>query len=189
MRTKSVIACVVALLVTAHVSAEQEVVESLCKAHEHQYFSCHIQGTAKVASLCGSVDLSDETESAIYDAQDSAYLQYRFGTPEKNELVYPTTTKNSFKKFGGGNIRTYFGAILEVEFTIGIYRYNLSSASWAQNDERTKVSEFQGIKVWKGNNPPKEFHCTGNPFKDSMRKRDTYGDFDKLTRQLSENHQ
>ena len=187
---KFVFAYLATLLLATHVLADEETASSLCGADEHQYFSCRVHKSAKIVSLCGNVDLSESGGSKLFDEQDSAYLQYRFGSPEKIEMIYPKTKQDSFAKFGGGNIRTYFGALQEVEFSIGEYRYNVSSSSFAQNDERTDVKEFYGVKVTKGNSiTPKEFLCDTNPFHDARRKRDTWGDFNVITDQLQDHHQ
>jgi hypothetical protein len=140
-------------------------------------------------SLCGNVDLSDRKHAAIYNKSDSAYLQYRFGTSSNTEMVYPKQQKSSFEKFGGGNIRNYFGALQEVAFSVRRYRYTISSESFAQNDERTDVKGFNGIRVWEGDSlQPKELYCATSPFRDSLRKRDTSEDFNIITDQLSELH-
>ena len=184
---KFVIACLTTLLSAAQVMADEEAISSLCSADEHQYFSCRIHKSTKIVSLCGNVDLSESGGSKLFDEQDTAYLQYRFGSPEKIEMIYPKTQKDSFAKFGGGNIRTFFGAFQEVEFSVGEYRYNVSSSSFAQNDERTDEKEFYGVKVTKGNSiTPKEFLCDTNPFRDVRRKRDTWWDFNVITNQLQE---
>ena len=49
-----------------------------CLANEHVYFSCGIDGSDKVVSLCGGMK----------DSQPS-WLQYRFGAIGHTELTYP----------------------------------------------------------------------------------------------------
>ena len=174
-------------LCAMQVSATETANASLCRAGEHQYFSCHIQGSAKVASLCGNVDLSSLDRTTIFNERDTAYLQYRFGTPINIEMMYPKQGRNSFKKFGGSNIRNYFGALQEVTFSVGKYRYSVSSEAFAQDDVRNDIKEFYGIRVWESMSlTPKEFNCATSPFADPSRSRDTWGDFDKITEQLSE---
>lgn len=55
---------------------------SLCQADEVNFDSCVVEG--KVASFCASKKLTEK----------SGYLQYRFGTPEKVEMVFPAIRRN-----------------------------------------------------------------------------------------------
>jgi hypothetical protein len=49
------------------------------------YFSCRIEGSHKLVSLCGGLVRDPETSERRADA----WLQYRFGPPGKPELVFP----------------------------------------------------------------------------------------------------
>jgi len=62
---------------------------SLCADNEKTYFSCSAGPERKLASLCGSKSLQ----------RPNSYLQYRFGTQKKLELVFPDDKKNSLVKF------------------------------------------------------------------------------------------
>lgn len=55
---------------------------SLCQADEVNFDSCVVEG--KVASYCASKKIPEK----------GGYLQYRFGTPEKVEMVFPTVRRN-----------------------------------------------------------------------------------------------
>lgn len=126
MRTIKLMVHLSALCWMAHASASQDA-STLCTADEYQYFSCRIDGSSKVVSLCGNIDFSDASRLAVDSENHSVYLQYRFGTPGHIDMLYPKTKGNSFKKFGGGNIRTYSATVLEVGFSVG--RYQVSDQS------------------------------------------------------------
>ena len=55
-------------------------VATLCGANEESVLSCQIAGSDKVLSVCASSDLAQ-----------GGYIQYRFGSQENVELVYPET--------------------------------------------------------------------------------------------------
>jgi hypothetical protein len=63
--------------------------DSLCAANEQVLFSCPIGKLQKIASLCGSPELK----------KGNGYLQYRYGSREKIELVFPATRDGSLEKF------------------------------------------------------------------------------------------
>lgn len=56
----------------------EEADVTLCEPDEDIYFSCPLPG-GKVVSVCASGN----------DDPSSGYVQYRYGAPEKIELVYP----------------------------------------------------------------------------------------------------
>jgi hypothetical protein len=58
--------------------------ESLCAANEQVFFNCPIKDSTKLLSVCGRA---------------GDYLQYRFGSHGKPELVYPKTKEGSLTKF------------------------------------------------------------------------------------------
>jgi hypothetical protein len=69
---------------------------SLCAADERVYFSCQAGKGSKRIALCGQVK----------GAADGVhgFLQYRFGTREHTEMIYPSSRDESLDKF------TYGGA-------------------------------------------------------------------------------
>ncbi|WP_426341455.1 hypothetical protein ACN9MZ_06785 [Pseudoduganella sp. S-14] len=77
--------------------AENAIAQTHCnEAHgEVTHFSCAITGTKKVASLCGG------------GYGDSESVQYRFGRVGMPEFVYPTSGKESLKKFEGHYFNKY----------------------------------------------------------------------------------
>lgn len=85
--------------------------ESLCSASEQKIFSCHTG--RKIISVCASKKFT----------LDSGYLQYRFGTKDSTELVYPQSkvpAKNHFYYYDIGYSR---GWISHLSFKNGKYKY------------------------------------------------------------------
>ena len=101
------------LCLSGPVAAQQS---SLCAPGERVLFSCSLQQTKKLVSLCTSQNLSPT----------SGYLQYRFGVPGKVELDYPPG--KAFAKGRLGLVRTQFlrSASYGVEFSSKGYDYALS---------------------------------------------------------------
>ena len=62
---------------------------SLCQANEQTIWSCAVATKNKTASVCASKDL----------AEDTGYVQYRFGSVGKIELEFPKERKDSQKAF------------------------------------------------------------------------------------------
>lgn len=102
----------VALLPVAAAAADA----SLCPDALRTVFSCRTG--AKTISVCASADLS----------RNSGFLQYRFGTPQRTELVLPTTregwretTRAAVLSYSGGGGAT-------IIFRNGDYRYIVYTA-------------------------------------------------------------
>lgn len=72
------------------VAAQKKTVapKSLCQKDEKMIWNCATTKN-KIASVCASKDLAEET----------GYVQYRFGAPGKIELEYPRERQNSQKAF------------------------------------------------------------------------------------------
>lgn len=82
--------------------------DSLCTSKEHVYFSCAF-ANGKRASLCGDAFVAEKGGEWIEPAHP--WLQYRFGTPGKIELVYPSIRDDSLSMFYGENFRAQGGAV------------------------------------------------------------------------------
>jgi hypothetical protein len=92
-------------------------VESHCAHDEQILFSCSIKGSQKVLSLCGSRQLT----------KNKGYIQYRYGSPGRIELEYPSVRAGSQSKFTYSH---YFRARVdrtEVGFKNGTYDYSVFS--------------------------------------------------------------
>jgi hypothetical protein len=93
----------VALMLCAPLAA---TAASLCSKGEVDYFSCKVAGSAKSISLCGSALHAAGGKGIGADA----WLQYRYGTPGKPELVYPAKKEPLSRHFEGHSM--YTGDIL-----------------------------------------------------------------------------
>ncbi|MCW6057993.1 hypothetical protein [Pseudomonas fragariae (ex Marin et al. 2024)] len=83
---------VIACLCAGPLDAGQTDVDSLgmtlCAAEEDVYFSCPLPGN-KIVSVCASNN----------KAPGSGYVQYRYGTPDNMELLYPNKKAPPVGKF------------------------------------------------------------------------------------------
>lgn len=85
-------------LVLAGIAQPLNAADSLCTKGETTYFSCRVKG-GKLVSLCGDAYVKEQTP--YWEESDNPWLQYRFGLPERVELVYPLSRKESLNKFEG----------------------------------------------------------------------------------------
>lgn len=86
---RSLLAALLMLALPAFSSAAQ----TLCLKDEVDYFSCPVKG-GKILSICSNlaeVDISGP----------DSWVQYRFGTPNKVELAFPSEKAESFSRFEG----------------------------------------------------------------------------------------
>jgi hypothetical protein len=158
------------------------VAETLCSKNEHQYFSCGIYGSNKIVSICGNVDLENRNLES-FEADEDAYMQYRFGTKNNIELTFPKEKKLSIGKFYGQNIHTHFVSVENINFRIGQYHYSVENSSSSLDDNSSNI--FTGIIIYKvGQKIPKKYSCKGDAFFDQNRKRNTYDDFSKIADKL-----
>lgn len=113
--------------------AQGSSVDSLCVAGEQALFACPIG--KKLVSVCASKDL-DESKGS---------MQYRFGTPEKLELVHPEVPAHPSKhfKFQRTYSRVEAAEILELAFQRG-------NVSYAVFTESIKGKNAAGINVTVG---------------------------------------
>ena len=129
--------------------------ETLCEPKEVVYYSCNIAGTQKQVSLCGN-DLNDP---------DGFWLQYRFGRPNKLELVYPDIrdkSKDLFidSGFEISHFRRNGGWDSEVSFTTNGWSYTI--ISWMAREGETTGTE--GIFVAKDRSGHgTTFKCNSSP--------------------------
>lgn len=88
---------------------------SLCGKNEQVIFSCLMQKSAKLLSLCGSQEL---------DAQ-KGYVQYRFGNPGKIELEYPAERKDTQSAFSYSRYTRPLVTYLSLRFETNGYEYSI----------------------------------------------------------------
>ncbi len=105
---------------------EISIANTLCTPSEKVLFSCNLKNSKKTASVCAPTNLTS-TEG---------YLQYRFGTQKKLELVYPPTKKSTQELFYWRELRPYQSSLRELTFKSGDYYYTLgvSEGSEVVND-------------------------------------------------------
>ncbi|WP_426206526.1 hypothetical protein [Pseudomonas sp. TWP3-1] len=103
--------------------AEEEVLEAeveditLCNAQEDIYFSCPLSG-GKIVSVCALGNTNP----------NSGYVQYRYGVPEKIELVYPQSKIPPKGRFYVVNASEGSVSLNIIKFYNGKYTYLVSQA-------------------------------------------------------------
>ena len=125
---------------------------TLCTADERVIFSCVLKQPAKIVSVCGSKDLTNE----------KGYLQYRFGMPGKVELEFPKERANTQQQFEYSH---YFRArvdMTEINFTVNDVSYSVFDDY--NGEEKPEVSE-QGVSInWPGTNKKEvRYLCSSKP--------------------------
>jgi hypothetical protein len=108
----------IALLLASFLPTVSLAAETLCERNEVVRFSCRIKNSAKTVSVCSSKILNE----------DSGYLQYRFGTPKKIELTFPSERKNTLGEFTWESHRPYQGYYDSLGFVNGEYMYTIYMA-------------------------------------------------------------
>lgn len=88
---------------------------SHCHSEERSVFSCRLEDSEKVISLCVSQDFSS----------DQGYLQYRFGPIGDVELAYPEDQQNTQEMFLWQSIGYSGGWDTRVQFSKGGYTYRV----------------------------------------------------------------
>jgi len=132
------------LLWSLFTSAYAEV--SHCRKDEVTYFSCPIERSNKIASLCGNIALN-HVEAGH---RKSSWLQYRFGRPGKLELTYPSQKAGSLSKFTGEFHRSAEGSDNYIYFTNNGIEYGIGCI-----DARAKKCNITAAG--------KEFICASQP--------------------------
>jgi hypothetical protein len=86
-------------LVLCAASGQASAADSLCAPNEEVFFNCRIKDSPKLLSVCGRA--GEEARRGAPLPGD--YLQYRFGSHDKPELVFPKARKGSLDKFRAAN--------------------------------------------------------------------------------------
>jgi len=93
-----------------------------CKSQENTVFSCKIQKSRKVVSLCA-------TTRMVNDKMKTVALQYRFGkTNTARELEFPLSETDSLELF---KLYQYFGSQIfstTISFSIGEFDYAINDS-------------------------------------------------------------
>jgi hypothetical protein len=130
---------------------------SLCAADEHVYFSCQAEKSAKRIALCGQVKGGNGVQG---------FLQYRFGTREHPEMVYPSSRNESLEKFtyDGAYQKTARMDTSEVSFHSGSFDYTVYIVSYPLGDaESDGYGRESGVRVARGGKDVATVKCGSEP--------------------------
>lgn len=121
-----------------------KVPESLCDLNKEIIsFSCRL-ANYKLVSVCASRDLGP----------DAGYIVYRYGLPDKVEMIYPTTTQEPRHIFWYSNDSIkhvhQLGSQLSLSFVNKSYRYTVFSHRYMLNNNQREINRA-GISVAKDN--------------------------------------
>jgi hypothetical protein len=143
---RNLLIAVLALFAVDYANADSE--KSHCSLSEQTYFNCRVRGSDKVASVCGS-GYNEEQKT-------SGYLQYRFGSMGKLEMVYPPQAKADEMQdrftFSASRNSSYSQYDLELQFTNLGYAYAIHSS---ETHKQEAVSYSSSMTVWRLNDPCK----------------------------------
>ena len=154
---------------------EHKVPESLCDLNKEIIsFSCRLAND-KLISVCASRDLGP----------DAGYITYRYGLPDKVEMIYPATTQ------GPQNIFWYsddsmkhvhqLGSQSSLSFVNNSYRYTVFSHRYMLNNNQHEIDRA-GISVAEGSHIVFQKLCNGGFFYTTTRilhhdNWKTYGEY------------
>lgn len=131
MNRPTLLCGLVAILIMVSAGARAQ---SLCIGTETEYFSCRIQQSVKILSICGS---SLESIEKLPN-RSNAWLQYRYGPPGKPELTFPSVRHGSLDAFAHERHTGY----QTLTFSIGSESYTVFAV---QNIETEEISK--GVEV------------------------------------------
>ncbi len=120
--------------------------DTLCRPDEVVYFSCGIENSKKIVSLCGNKKFEFLHAANEEQLNKEVWLQYRFGVPGKLELVYPEQKYESLNKFKATYTRNLPGTTSSLFFvTHGIvYSVNVWEI-WLEESDTD--NSFYGVVV------------------------------------------
>jgi hypothetical protein len=134
---------------------------SLCAADERVYFSCQAGKGPKRIALCGQVKGGADGVRG--------FLQYRFGTREHPEMVYPSSRDESLEKFTFGGAYQKLGRMesKEISFHSGSFGYTVYTESYPLGDaESDGYAHGAGVRVAKGGKDVATVKCGDEPQED-----------------------
>lgn len=113
----------------------------LCRRGEEVFFSCRIQPSEKFVSICGVT--ADQTVTA---------LQYRFGTPRRVELAYPSAGEDFAPRFQMEHVNSSYGNgggqfYEELFFRSGGFYYAILSGRHS-NEDGSRFEVDREVKVY-----------------------------------------
>jgi hypothetical protein len=120
--------------------------DTLCAPTEQVFFNCRIKDSPKLLSVCGR----GAEEAARGAAVPGAYLEYRFGSRDKPELVFPKTREGSLHKFWVATefVRSAFYESHQLSFQSGGTEYRVYAVSQlADAGPDAPPDEYGGVIV------------------------------------------
>jgi hypothetical protein len=129
--------------------------ETLCRISEKVIFNCSLHNGKKLVSVCSSEKLT----------KDDGYLQYRFGTILKTELVYPSTTKGTQAQFFWRYMRGSEGSGGDLSFKNHAYLYTVGRADAYEKANGVSGGASGGVTISKivGAHSQHYLKCDGMP--------------------------
>ena len=131
---------------------------TLCAKNDEVFFSCVLDSSGKIVSLCGDKRIRTPDRDA-----DEMYLVYRFGRVGAIELEYPRSSEGSIEKF------KYFHQaskadmgdfdLNEVSFSISEYNYLLFYNALPRNAGEATNPIKAGVRVSRKNRKATELLC------------------------------
>lgn len=138
---------------TFHMGAAQATATpSHCLPYEERVFSCQIQKSNKVVSLC----------AVPKQNQQAGYLQYRFGRPGHVELAFPPKKAHSYPQFRWQTIGYSGGWETRIQFVNGGYTYQVYDRAYKIDMQHKDRSG--GIFVLKGQKQVAHLQCQASSF-------------------------
>jgi hypothetical protein len=127
-------------------------VNTLCAKTERVIFACVLRRPAKIVSVCASKDLT----------RDTGYVQYRFGSPAKIELEYPTDRIGTQEKFEYTHYMRALVDLNEITFSVDGVDYSIIDD---YNAEEKPAQSIEGISINWPNTSKKEvrYPCRTRP--------------------------
>ncbi len=131
---------------------------SHCLPAEVNFFSCQIENSSKIVSLCGTTLKNSRKFSNYWDGR----LQYRFGSIGKPELTFPKSA--SLSEFTGEVERHNSGFDTYIHFVNRGFHYSLASVEGVEEENE----RFYGIIVHRLGDDPNikpsaRLRCKGQP--------------------------
>lgn len=131
---------------------------TLCITDEVVLFSCNTNTGSRIISLCGSMKPNGPT----------SYIQYRYGSQNQLELVYPATKKPPGQIFTTRyDNYTRGGRASSVSFNIGKYSYVISAgliSGSEDNDGHVGYVSDAGLEVYRQEKSIKNIPCNENDY-------------------------
>jgi hypothetical protein len=147
-----------------------------CKADEVDYFSCQIVNSTRVASICGNVENRQ--------IEGSSWVQYRFGSMNHLELVYPEQKGNSASAFEGNAFGRY--QIVDLRFVSGDVLYSVTLDGTFYGDPsveaQARMKPTGGVTVNFDSSKGTTFSCR------RVNEKKYYSAFEELALTLREAH-